>query len=154
MNTEINNSIYFQNECHTVIEDIFISIKNLENKINSVEKLLQSNTCIKNQEYSIQKNDVIEKISHNTNNRENLIDEKNMKCINELMNQKEENFKNILNEKMESFKKYITEQCIAEMKKSILDTNMDIMKLYHDKLDEFEKVINKNYKSKNSKASK
>ena len=61
--------------------------------------------------------------------------------------------KNILNEKTESLKKYITEQCISEMKKSILDTNIDIMALYHDKLEEFEKVINKYY-SKNEKASK
>ena len=152
MSTEINNSIYFQNEYHSLIEDILKSIKNLTNKISSVEKMLQSNTCFKNQEYSIQNNDTIEKINFNTNNRDNLINEKNMRFIGELINKKEENLKNILNEKMESFKKYITDQCIEEIKKSILDTNIDIMNLYNDKLDKFEKIINKY--NKNGKSPK
>ena len=153
MSTEINNSIYFQNEYHSLIEDILISIKNLDNKVNTIEKILQSNSCFTNQEYSIQNDYTNDKIKYNSNNKENLFDEKIMKSINDLVNKKEENLKNILNEKMESFKKYITEQCISEMKKSILDTNIDIMALYHDKLEEFEKIINKYY-SKNEKASK
>ena len=153
MSTEINNSIYFQNEYHSLIEDILISIKNLDNKVNTIEKILQSNSCFTNQEYSIQNDYTNDKIKYNSNNKENLFDEKIMKSINDLVNKKEENLKNILNEKMESLKKYITEQCISEMKKSILDTNIDVMALYHDKLEEFEKVINKYY-SKNEKASK
>ena len=153
MSTEINNSIYFQNEYHLLIEDILISIKNLDNKVNTIEKILQSNSCFTNQEYSIQNDYTNDKFKYNSNNKENLFDEKIMKSINDLVNKKEENLKNILNEKMESFKKYITEQCISEMKKSILDTNIDVMTLYHDKLEEFEKVINKYY-SKNEKASK
>ena len=153
MSTEINNSIYFQNEYHSLIEDILISIKNLDNKVNTIEKILQSNSCFTNQEYSIQNDYTNDKVKYNSNNKENLFDEKIMKSINDLVNKKEENLKNILNEKMESFKKYITEQCISEMKKSILDTNIDVMALYHDKLEEFEKVINKYY-SKNEKASK
>ena len=56
----------------------------------------------------------------------------------------------MLNEQVESFKKYISEQCIDEMKKSVFDTNIDIMTLYHDKLDEFEKVINKYYENKDN----
>ena len=153
MSTEINNSIYFQNEYHSLIEDILISIKNLDNKVNTIEKILQSNSCFTNQEYSIQNDYTNDKVKYNSNNKENLFDEKIMKSINDLVNKKEENLKNILNEKMESFKKYITEQCISEMKKSILDTNIDVMALYHDKLEEFENVINKYY-SKNEKASK
>ena len=153
MSTEINNSIYFQNEYHSLIEDILISIKNLDNKVNTIEKILQSNSCFTNQEYSIQNDYINDKIKYNSNNNENLNDEKILQSINDLVDKKEENLKNILNEKMESFKKYITEQCISEMKKSILDTNIDIMALYHDKLEEFEKVINKYY-SKNEKASK
>ena len=153
MSTEINNSIYFQNEYHSLIEDILISIKNLDNKVNTIEKILQSNSCFTNQEYSIQNDYTNDKVKYNSNNKENLFDEKIMKSINDLVNKKEENLKNILNEKMESFKKYITEQCISEMKKSILDTNIDVMALYHDKLEEFEKIINKYY-SKNEKASK
>ena len=153
MSTEINNSIYFQNEYHSLIEDILISIKNLDNKVNTIEKILQSNSCFTNQEYSIQNDYINDKIKYNSNNKKNLNDEKILQSINDLVDKKEENLKNILNEKMESFKKYITEQCISEMKKSILDTNIDIMALYHDKLEEFEKVINKYY-SKNEKASK
>ena len=153
MSTEINNSIYFQNEYHSLIEDILISIKNLDNKVNTIEKILQSNSCFTNQEYSIQNDYINDKIKYNSNNNENLNDEKILQSINDLVDKKEENLKNILNEKMESFQKYITEQCISEMKKSILDTNIDIMALYHDKLEEFEKVINKYY-SKNEKASK
>ena len=153
MSTEINNSIYFQNEYHSLIEDILISIKNLDNKVNTIEKILQSNSCFTNQEYSIQNDYINDKIKYNSNNNENLNDEKILQSINDLVDKKEENLKNILNEKMESLKKYITEQCISEMKKSILDTNIDIMALYHDKLEEFENVINKYY-SKNEKASK
>ena len=153
MSTEINNSIYFQNEYHSLIEDILISIKNLDNKVNTIEKILQSNSCFTNQEYSIQNDYTNDKVKYNSNNKENLFDEKILQSINNLVDKKEENLKNILNEKMESFKKYITEQCISEMKKSILDTNIDIMALYHDKLEEFEKIINKNY-SKNEKDSK
>ena len=153
MSTEINNSIYFQNEYHSLIEDILISIKNLDNKVNTIEKILQSNSCFTNQEYSIQNDYINDKIKYNSNNNENLNDEKILQSINDLVDKKEENLKNILNEKMESLKKYITEQCISEMKKSILDTNIDIMALYHDKLEEFEKIINKYY-SKNEKASK
>ena len=153
MSTEINNSIYFQNEYHSLTEDILISIKNLDNKVNTIEKILQSNSCFTNQEYSIQNDYINDKIKYNSNNNENLNDEKILQSINDLVDKKEENLKNILNEKMESFKKYITEQCISEMKKSILDTNIDIMALYHDKLEEFEKIINKYY-SKNEKASK
>ena len=145
-NELINNSIYTQSERHSPMEEILNSIKNLENKMNYIEKTIQSNNCIENQEYSIQNEEKNENIKNK--NKEELNEEKIIKLINELMDKKEENYKNILNEKVESIKKYITEQCFDEMKKSVLETNIDIMGLYHDKLDEFEKIINKFYKPK------
>jgi hypothetical protein len=147
-NELINNSIYTQSERHSPMEEILNSIKNLENKMNYIEKTIQSNNCIENQEYSIQNEEKNEKINIKIKNKEELNEEKIIKLINELMDKKEENYKNILNEKVESIKKYITEQCFDEMKKSVLETNIDIMGLYHDKLDEFEKIINKFYKPK------
>ena len=150
---EINNNIYAQTERHSSLEDISISIKHLENKMNYIEKLLQSNNCLINQEYSIQneeKNEKIEKINLNKNMEDKLNEEKIKKLFDELMNKKENNFKNMLNEQVESIKKYISEQCIEEMRKSVIETNMDIMTLYHDKLDELEKVINKYYETKDN----
>ena len=150
---EINNNIHAQTERHSSLEDISISIKHLENKMNYIEKLLQSNNCLINQEYSIQneeKNEKIEKINLNKNNEDKLNEEKIKKLFDELMNKKENNFKNMLNEQVESIKKYISEQCIEEMRKSVIETNMDIMTLYHDKLDELEKVINKYYETKDN----
>ena len=147
-NELINNSIYTQSERHSPMEEILNSIKNLENKMNYIEKTIQSNNCIENQEYSIQNEEKNEIINIKNKNKEELNEEKIIKLINELMDKKEENYKNILNEKVESIKKYITEQCFDEMKKSVLETNIDIMGLYHDKLDEFEKIINKFYKPK------
>ena len=147
-NELINNSIYTQSERHSPMEEILNSIKNLENKMNYIEKTIQSNNCIENQEYSIQNEEKNEKINIKIKNKEELNEEKIIKLINELMDKKEENYKNILNEKVESIKKYITEQCFDEMKKSVLETNIDIMGLYHDKLDEFEKIIKKFYKPK------
>ena len=147
-NELINNSIYTQSERHSPMEEILNSIKNLENKMNYIEKTIQSNNCIENQEYSIQNEEKNENINIKNKNKEELNEEKIIKLINELMDKKEENYKNILNEKVESIKKYITEQCFDEMKKSVLETNIDIMGLYHDKLDEFEKIINKLYKPK------
>ena len=147
-NELINNSIYTQSERHSPMEEILNSIKNLENKMNYIEKTIQSNNCIENQEYSIQNEEKNEKINIKNKNKEELNEEKIIKLINELMDKKEENYKNILNEKVESIKKYITEQCFDEMKRSVLETNIDIMGLYHDKLDEFEKIINKFYKPK------
>jgi hypothetical protein len=58
---EINNNIYAQTERHSSLEDISISIKHLENKMNYIEKLLQSNNCLINQEYSIQNEEKNEK---------------------------------------------------------------------------------------------
>ena len=150
---EINNNIHAQTERHSSLEDISISIKHLENKMNYIEKLLQSNNCLINQEYSIQneeKNEKIEKINLNKNMEDKLNEEKIKKLFDELMNKKENNFKNMLNEQVESIKKYISEQCIEEMRKSVIETNMDIMTLYHDKLDELEKVINKYYENKDN----
>jgi len=147
-NELINNSIYTQSERHSPMEEILNSIKNLENKMNYIEKTIQSNNCIENQEYSIQNEEKNENINIKIKNKEELNEEKIIKLINELMDKKEENYKNILNEKVESIKKYITEQCFDEMKKSVLETNIDIMGLYHDKLDEFEKIIKKFYKPK------
>ena len=147
-NELINNSIYTQSERHSPMEEILNSIKNLENKMNYIEKTIQSNNCIENQEYSIQNEEKNENINIKNKNKEELNEEKIIKLINELMDKKEENYKNILNEKVESIKKYITEQCFDEMKKSVLETNIDIMGLYHDKLDEFEKIIKKFYKPK------
>ena len=147
-NELINNSIYTQSERHSPMEEILNSIKNLENKMNYIEKTIQSNNCIENQEYSIQNEEKNENINIKNKNKEELNEEKIIKLMNELMDKKEENYKNILNEKVESIKKYITEQCFDEMKKSVLETNIDIMGLYHDKLDEFEKIINKFYKPK------
>ena len=147
-NELINNSIYTQSERHSPMEEILNSIKNLENKMNYIEKTIQSNNCIENQEYSIQNEEKNENINIKNKNGEELNEEKIIKLINELMDKKEENYKNILNEKVESIKKYITEQCFDEMKKSVLETNIDIMGLYHDKLDEFEKIIKKFYKPK------
>ena len=147
-NELINNSIYTQSERHSPMEEILNSIKNLENKMNYIEKTIQSNNCIENQEYSIQNEEKNENINIKNKNKEELNEEKIIKLINELMDKKEENYKNILNEKVESIKKYITEQCFDEMKKSVLETNIDIMGLYHDKLDEFEKIIKKFYKQK------
>ena len=147
-NELINNSIYTQSERHSHMEEILNSIKNLENKMNYIEKTIQSNNCIENQEYSIQNEEKNENINIKNKNKEELNEEKIIKLINELMDKKEENYKNILNEKVESIKKYITEQCFDEMKKSVLETNIDIMGLYHDKLDEFEKIIKKFYKPK------
>ena len=150
---EINNNIHAQTERHSSLEDISISIKHLENKMNYIEKLLQSNNCLINQEYSIQneeKNEKIEKINLNKNMEDKLNEEKIKKLFDELMNKKENNFKNMLNEQVESIKKYISEQCIEEMRKSVIETNMDIMTLYHDKLDELEKVINKYYETKDN----
>ena len=134
-NELINNSIYTQSERHSPMEEILNSIKNLENKMNYIEKTIQSNNCIENQEYSIQNEEKNENINIKNKNKEELNEEKIIKLINELMDKKEENYKNILNEKVESIKKYITEQCFDEMKKSVLETNIDIMGLYHDKLD-------------------
>ena len=148
--TEINNSKHSQSENHSSLEDIFISIKNLENKMNYIEKLLQSNNCLVNQEYSIQDDEMNKNVNSTNKNEDKLTEEKIMKLIDERINKNENNFKNILNEQIESIKKFISEQCIDEMKKSILDTNIDIMTLYHDKLDEFEKIINKYYKNKDN----
>ena len=128
-NELINNSIYTQSERHSPMEEILNSIKNLENKMNYIEKTIQSNNCIENQEYSIQNEEKNENINIKNKNKEELNEEKIIKLINELMDKKEENYKNILNEKVESIKKYITEQCFDEMKKSVLETNIDIMGL-------------------------
>ena len=100
--------------------------------------------------YNEEKNEKIEKINLNKNMEDKLNEEKIKKLFDELMNKKENNFKNMLNEQVESIKKYISEQCIEEMRKSVIETNMDIMTLYHDKLDELEKVINKYYETKDN----
>ena len=151
INMERNNSINFQNEGLSSLDDILIVMKNLENKMNDIEKILQSNNCLINQEYSIQNNESNNKINLNNQKKEQLNEEKIMKLIEESMNKKEENIKNILKDQIESLKKYLMEQCIDEMRKSILDTNIDIMTLYNDKLDELEKIINnKNDKPNNN----
>ena len=49
--------------------------------------------------------------------------------------------KNILKEKFDNFKKYIEEQVMEDIKKSVLDTNFDIMTLCTDKLNEYEKIL-------------
>lgn len=69
-----------------------------------------------------------------------------MNLVKEMINQKENDFKKILNDQIESIKKYLSDKCIEEMRKTVLDTNFDIMSLYRDKLEEFEKIVNKYYK--------
>ena len=75
-NELINNSIYTQSERHSPMEEILNSIKNLENKMNYIEKTIQSNNCIENQEYSIQNEEKNEKI-----NIKNILKEKEEKVI-------------------------------------------------------------------------
>ena len=146
---EFNNSIYPQSESRSSLEDMFISIKNLENKMNFIEKILQSSNCLISQEYSIQNDENTkkkEKENINNNGEDKFNEEKILNLMNELINKKENDFKKILNDEIESIKKYFSDQCIEQMRKAVLDTNFDIMSLYHDKLEEFEKIINKYYK--------
>ena len=153
-NTEINNSIYTKNEYQSPLEEILASLKNLENKTNSIEKILQSNNCLIKQEYSIQNDNISEKTDLNNKNEDKLNEEKIMKLFGELIDKKEENIKKDIKEQIESLKKFLMEQCIDEMRKSVLETNIDIMTLYHDKLEEFENVINKYYKNTDNIESK
>ena len=58
-------------------------MKNLENKMNDIEKILQSNNCLINQEYSIQNNESNNKINSNNQKKDQLNEEKIMKLIEE-----------------------------------------------------------------------
>ena len=53
----------------------------------------------------------------------------------------ENSIKTILNEKFDGYKKYMEEQFTEEVKKSVLDTNFDVLTLNTDRLDEFEKML-------------
>ena len=110
--------------------------------MNDIERIFQSNNCFKNQEYSIQYDEKNEQNQlNNSKNVNNFNKDELCKLFGEIINKKEENFKKILNIQIESLKKYILEKCVEEMKKSVLDTNIDIMTLYNDKLEEFEKIL-------------
>ena len=146
---EFNNNIYPQSETRSSLEEPLILLKNLENKMNFIEKILQSNNCLISQEYSIQngensKKNEKENINNSVENKYN--EEKILNLVKEMINQKENDFKKILNDQIESIKKYLSDKCIEEMRKTVLDTNFDIMSLYRDKLEEFEKIVNKYYK--------
>ena len=86
---EFNNSIYPQSESRSSLEDMFISIKNLENKMNFIEKILQSSNCLISQEYSIQNDENTkkkEKENINNNGEDKFNEEKILNLMNELIN--------------------------------------------------------------------
>ena len=143
LNNNNSNNNYEKIENNSPIkEDIFTLVKKLENKMNDIERIFQSNNCFKNQEYSIQYDEKNEQNQlNNSKNLNNFNKDELCKLFGEIINKKEENFKKILNVQIESLKKYILEKCVEEMKKSVLDTNIDIMTLYNDKLEEFEKIL-------------
>ena len=143
LNNNNSNNNYEKIENNSLIkEDIFTLVKKLENKMNDIERIFQSNNCFKNQEYSIQYDEKNEQNQlNNSKNLNNFNKDELCKLFGEIINKKEENFKKILNVQIESLKKYILEKCVEEMKKSVLDTNIDIMTLYNDKLEEFEKIL-------------
>ena len=67
---EDNDYLCGKNEEHTpknLNEDIFLGIKNLNNKMTGIERLLQSNNSFKNQTYSIENDNLFEDIQINQN---------------------------------------------------------------------------------------
>ena len=160
-----SNSVCGRNEGNfnlNLNDSISLEIKNLNHKLNSIERLLQINNSFKNQAYSIQNEDgsgdiqneeIIRasikssKKEEKEKKKENVeknkeLDESIKKYIEEIIIQSEISIKTAFNEKIEELKKYIGKECIEEMKKSSLETNLDVMTLCKEKLDQFENLLN------------
>ena len=130
------------NEGNTSIKSPLKEIKNVKKNINSENKENKESKII-NEEKN-ENNNLEDK--KNINEEDNKIkNEKILENFDEKIGKIEINLKNILKEKFDNMKKYIGEQLIEEIKKSVLDTNFDIMTLCTEKLDEFEKTINEKF---------
>ena len=130
------------NEGNTSIKSPLKEIKNVKKNINSENKENKESKII-NEEKN-ENNNLEDK--KNINEEDNKIkNEKILENFDEKIGKIEINLKNILKEKFDNMKKYIGEQLIEEIKKSVLDTNFDIMILCTEKLDEFEKTINEKF---------
>ena len=157
-----NNS--FKNQAYSIqTDDLFGDIQNDDSitkgtiSIKSSIKEIQNLKKCKNTNINKEQNDnnIItegnndKKENNNSCGDENKNEEnekiKNdnfLKNIEKIIENIEENIKNILKDKFDNFKKYIEEQVMEDIKKSVLDTNFDIMTLCTDKLNEYEKILN------------
>ena len=121
------------------------SNNNNDNTKNDSTKNDNNNDDIKNK--NKEKSDKKE-IEDNTNNNEGKENEKenndenSMKKLEELITKIENVIKDLINEKFDGFKKYMEEQYIEDVKKYFFDTNIDVMTLCTDRLDEFSKLLN------------
>ena len=155
-----NNS--FKNQAYSIQnEDLFGDMQNDDSNTKGTISIKSSAKEIQNLKKI--KNINIEKKENNESNIFNEEKKENKKIDNvndlnkevkkgeisinfeEIISKIETNFKNALKEKFDGMKKYIEEQCMEDIKKSVLDTNFDIMTLCTEKLDEFEKVLNKKF---------
>ena len=130
------------NEGNTSIKNPLKEIKNVKKNINSENKENKESKII-NEEKN--ENNNLEDKKNINEGDDKIKNEKILENFDEKIGKIEINLKNILKEKFDNMKKYIGEQLIEEIKKSVLDTNFDIMTLCTEKLDEFEKTINEKF---------
>ena len=155
-----NNS--FKNQAYSIQnDDLLGDIQNEDSitkiSIKSSAKESQSLKKVNNNNINIEQNDSNDnniiseekKEKKNISNKTDLNEERKKneysKNFEEMIIKIETNIKNIIKEKFDCIKKYIEEQCMEDIKKSVLDTNFDIMTLCTEKLDEFEKVLNEKF---------
>ena len=154
-----NNS--FKNQAYSIqTDDIFGDVQNddsftkgtisIKSSIKEIQNLKKNKGVIDIKEIEQNSKNLNEENNNNKNEKtclneikkKNKEDDNILKNIEEFFEKIENNIKSILNEKFDVFKKFLEDQCIDEIKKSVLDTNFDIMTLCTEKLDEYEKVLN------------
>ena len=150
-----NNSLLVKNEEYslkTLNEDIIIGIKNLENKITGIERLLQSSTSFKNQFYSIKNEDLSGDFKANQSQNEDTITKgttiksffKEIECSEKTEDQKKpKDIENKQNENNNQNGEIIDKKEIIE--KPIKDETKENEKKYEDEnsFKKIEELINK-----------
>lgn len=150
----------FKNQVYTIQNDDFfgdIQISQNQNDDSIAKREISIKNSIKDVQNlsnnKNQKNKNSEKGDDKNENKDNVnkdklieeekkcVDENISKKIEDLMTKIENSIKTILNEKFDGYKKYMEEQFTEEVKKSVLDTNFDVLTLNTDRLDEFEKML-------------
>ena len=168
--TKKNENI--NSEENDIDKDIIKYIKKLDDKINNIEKLIQSINCIQEQNYSVKAFDLREDYNDNDNNAQynkaiqtvkkinldtisknknntsnNKTYEKNEninfeKFLKDTLKNLEENISKIVIDKFEDIKNYFGNDGINDIKNLLLDINIDTMDLYNEKFDNINKILN------------
>ena len=173
---KIKKNENINSEENDIDKDIIKYIKKLDDKINNIEKLIQSINCIQEQNYSIKAFDLCEdendnnaqynkaiqtvkeinldtisKNKNNTNNNKKYEINENInfeKFLKDELKNFEENISKIVVDKFEDIKNYFGNDGINDIKNLLLDINIDAMDLYNEKFDNINKLLNDIQKKK------